>query len=135
MEREPIHKTSQQEWSLRDYTVDNRLTCRIYHPTFCSMATNLQLSTKRADELRRLLQKRLKKAKASVTLSGELIEATDVIAGKAQRSAFVERAIRRYLRTLLRQVRHQHDLEAINAKATISNRASDDLLDLQAWPE
>ena len=113
----------------------HRLTCRIHYPTFCSMIHTLQLSNKRVDELRRLLQKRLKKAKASVTLSSELIQAADVIAGKAQRSAFVEQAIRRYLRTLLRQVRHQRDLEAINAKAAITNRGSDGLLDLQAWPE
>ena len=48
---------------------------------------------------------------------------------------FVEQAIRCYLRTLLRQVRHQRDLEAINARAAITNRGSADLLDLQAWPE
>lgn len=94
-----------------------------------------ELSSKRIEELRRLLQKRLKKEKASVTLSGELIQATDAIAGKAQRSALIERALRRYLKTRLRQVRHQHDLAAINSSAGVANKESDDLLDVQAWPE
>lgn len=99
------------------------------------MSASHELSEKRAEELKRLLQKRQKKAKASVTLSNELIEAADVIAGKAQRSAFVERAVRRYLKVLLRRVRYRHDLKAINAKAEVTNRESDDLLHLQAWPE
>lgn len=93
------------------------------------------LSTKTAATVQRLLGQREKKAKASVSLSGELIRAADAIAGKAQRSALVERAVRVYLRSMLRRARHAHDLQAINASAEITNRESDGLLDLQSWPE
>ncbi len=93
------------------------------------------LSEKRVAELQRLLGKHEKKAKASITLSGELIRAADALAGKAQRSAFVERAVRRYLQAILRRARHAHDLRAIAARAEATNRESDQLLRLQAWPE
>ena len=67
--------------------------------------------------------------------AGELIRATDALAGKAQRSAFVERAVRQYLHAILRRARHEHDLQAIAAQAEGTNRESDQLLELQAWPE
>ena len=88
-----------------------------------------------AAKVRRILTHRQIKAKTSVSLSGELLRATDAVAGKAQRSAFVERAVRAYLRSMLRKSRHQHDLRAINESAEITNRESDALLDLQTWPE
>ena len=88
-----------------------------------------------AAKLQRLLSRREKKAKASVSLSGELLRAADAVAGKAQRSALVERAVRAYLKSLVRKARYQHDLAAINAQADRTNRESDDLLGLQAWPE
>lgn len=93
------------------------------------------LSEKRAAELQRLLSKHEKKTKASVSLSGELIRAADALAGKAQRSALVERAVRRYLQAILRRARREHDLRVIAAHAEATNRESDQLLDLQAWPE
>lgn len=88
-----------------------------------------------AAKLQRLLSRREKKAKTSVSLSGELLRAADAVAGKAQRSALVERAVRAYLKSMVRKARYQHDLEAINAEADRTNRESDGLLDLQAWPE
>jgi metal-responsive CopG/Arc/MetJ family transcriptional regulator len=93
------------------------------------------LSETTATKVRRLLSRREKKAKTSVSLSGELLRAADAVAGKAQRSALVERAVRAYLKSMVRKSRHQHDLDAINAHADRTNRASDELLDLQAWPE
>ena len=93
------------------------------------------LSTQTAVRVQRLLGQHEKKAKTSVSLSGELIRAADAVAGKAQRSALVERAMRAYLRSMLRRARHAHDLQAINARAEITNRESDGLLDLQSWPE
>jgi hypothetical protein len=47
----------------------------------------------------------------------------------------VERAVRAYLRAMVRRARRVHDLQAINARAEITNRESDDLLSLQSWPE
>lgn len=93
------------------------------------------LSEKQAAELQRLLSKHEEKTKASVSLSGELIRAADALAGKAQRSALVERAVRRYLQVILRRARREHDLQVIAAHAKATNRESDQLLDLQAWPE
>lgn len=93
------------------------------------------LSDQTAANVQRMLSRREKKAKTSVSLSGELLRAADAVAGKAQRSALVERAVRAYLRSMLRRARHRHDLHAINASAEITNRESDGLLDLQVWPE
>lgn len=93
------------------------------------------LSTKTAAAVQRFLSQHEKKAKTSISLSGELVRAADAIAGKAQRSALIERAVRFYLRSMLRRARHAHDLQAINASAEITNRESDGLLDLQSWPE
>ena len=95
----------------------------------------IRLSVKRVSEVRRLLYQPEKKAKASVTLSGELLRATDAIAGTAQRSAFVERALRHYLNVLLRRAQREHDLAAINAHAAVTNRESDQWLAIQAWPK
>lgn len=95
----------------------------------------VELSERHAAELQRVLSKREKKKKASVSLSGELIRAADVVAGKDQRSALVERAVRRYFHLLLRRVRHAHDLRSIDSRAEVTNRESATLLDLQAWPE
>jgi metal-responsive CopG/Arc/MetJ family transcriptional regulator len=89
----------------------------------------------RVAELRRVLRRAEKKEKVSLTLSAELLVAADMIAGKARRSALIERALRRYLRGLLRRARDRHDRERIDAQATVTNRESDKLLDLQSWPE
>lgn len=105
----------------------------IKYATFGSMAPTLSAQT--AARVQRLLGQHEKKTKASVSLSGELIRAADAIAGKAHRSALVERAMRTYLRSMLRHARHAHDLQAINASAEITNRESDNLLALQSWPE
>lgn len=93
------------------------------------------LSERSLDRLTQLLRRHEKKAKASLSLSAEVIEAADLIAGRSQRSAFVERAVRAYIRHVMRQARHRQDLQAIDARADVTNRESDDLLDLQAWPE
>ena len=103
--------------------------------TFSRMPTDpAAISPRQLAELRRLLGRREKKAKTSISLSGELLEATDALAGKSERSAFVERALRRYLNAIVRRARHQHDLEVIDANAAASNKESDTLLDMQAWP-
>ncbi len=86
-------------------------------------------------EVQRLLVHREKKEKASLSLSGEIVKAADVMAGKSGRSAFVERAIRSYLRRMLRRARDQRDLETINRAADATNRESDAVSEFQAWPE
>jgi hypothetical protein len=93
------------------------------------------LSPPRVAEIRRVLRRAERKVKVSLTLSAELVKAADLMAGKARRSALVERALRRYLLGLLRRARDGHDRERIDAKATVTTRGSDKLLDLQSWPE
>jgi hypothetical protein len=104
---------------------------------YCIMIYNMTpiASEKTMLEVERILKRKEKKTNASVSLSREVIRATDAVAGKAGRSALVERAIRRYFRVILRRARNQHDLQAINAHADRTNRESDVLLDLQAWPQ
>lgn len=57
------------------------------------------------------------KRKASVSVSGPLLDAADEIAGQAQRSALIERALRRYLRSYVRRQRNARELALLNANA------------------
>lgn len=93
------------------------------------------LSATRAAELQRQLKTREKKQKASITLSGELLRVADALTGKSQRSALIEKAVRRYLKQVTRQMRNEHDRRLIDAGAEQTNRESDGLIELQAWPE
>lgn len=70
-----------------------------------------------------------------MSLSGQVLAAVDTVAGKAERSAFIEKAIRQYLRRLIRRHRHDKDLAIINANAAAINREAELLMDLQTWPE
>jgi hypothetical protein len=113
--------------------MDGSLFCSTNLTTFGGMTP--KLSERHAAELERVLSRHEKKQKASVSLSGELIRAADILAGKAQRSALLEHVVRRYFRQLLRRLRHERDLRLIDARAEVTNRESDDLLELQSWPE
>jgi metal-responsive CopG/Arc/MetJ family transcriptional regulator len=99
------------------------------------MTSTTRISPRRLRELARLIAGRGRKAKASLSLSEDLIKAADELAGSEGRSALVEDAVRVYLRAVVRRMRHRRDLEAINAHASATNRESDDLLHLQAWPD
>jgi hypothetical protein len=79
--------------------------------------TTHSLSPQQLTRLGVLVQQRTPKRKASVSVSRALLEATDEIAGEAQRSAFIERALRRYLRHLLRQQRNARDRVILDANA------------------
>ncbi len=63
-----------------------------------------------------------RKAKASVTIARGLLDAADDVAGEAGRSALVERAVRHYLRHLVRRARHERELALLNAHAAQLNR-------------
>ena len=65
------------------------------------------------------------KRNASVSLSGPLLDATDRVAGVALRSAFIERALRRHLRRILRVQRDARELAILNANAARLNAESD----------
>lgn len=73
-----------------------------------------------------------KKAKASVSVSAALLEAVDGLAGGSGRSAIFERALRHYLRRLVRRERHSRELALLNAAARSLNAESDAVLADQA---
>lgn len=75
------------------------------------------------------------KAKTSVTLSQELLEAIDRLAGsKSSRSAIIERAVRSYLKEREREFIYAHDLELLNRYADQLNAESEDIFEYQADP-
>ena len=72
------------------------------------------------------------KVKTSVTLSDSLLAEIDRHAGKgANRSEFIETAVRRYLAALVRRQEHLRDLAIINRRAARLNSEARDVLDYQ----
>lgn len=72
------------------------------------------------------------KIKTSVTLSDALLAEIDRHAGKgANRSEFIETAVRGYLAALVRRNQNLRDLAIINRRATRLNREARDVLDYQ----
>ncbi len=76
----------------------------------------------RITRVRELIRSPGKKAKASVTIARGLLDAADDVAGQTGRSALVERAVRHYLRHLVRRARHERELALLNAHAAQLNR-------------
>ena len=72
------------------------------------------------------------KAKASITLSSDLLDRIDRAVGpKGSRSAFIEEALRQHFRQNARRLAHARDLERINAAADRLNREALDALEFQ----
>ena len=72
------------------------------------------------------------KIKTSVTLSDTLLADIDRHAGKnANRSEFIEVAVRSYLAALMRKQQNLRDLAIINRRAARLNREARDVLDYQ----
>jgi len=70
------------------------------------------------------------KIKTSITLSDTLLAAIDRRAGKyANRSEFIETAVRAYIAALLRKQQNLRDLTIINRRAARLNREANDVLD------
>jgi hypothetical protein len=63
------------------------------------------------------VRRRAKKVKTSVSVSAALLEVADAVAGKARRSALIERALRHYLLRILRRERHERELAILNGNA------------------
>lgn len=79
-----------------------------------------------------LVRRRGRKRKASVTISDSLLQAADRLAGESQRSALLERALRRYLQAMLRRQRNGRDLAILNANADRLNAEAAEALADQA---
>jgi metal-responsive CopG/Arc/MetJ family transcriptional regulator len=76
------------------------------------------------------------KAKTSITLSEDVLESVDRLAGsKHSRSAFIERVLRRYLRDRAKSALQARDLERINKAADRLNLEAAEVLDYQASGE
>lgn len=72
------------------------------------------------------------KIKTSVTLSETLLDQIDRHAGKrANRSEFIETAVRSYLLALVRKQENLRDLRIINRRAARLNREAKDVLGYQ----
>jgi len=72
------------------------------------------------------------KAKASITLSGNLLKVVDSLAGEAQRSAWIERAVHSYATRQLKERRRERELRLLNEHADVLNAEGDDSASYQA---
>jgi metal-responsive CopG/Arc/MetJ family transcriptional regulator len=72
------------------------------------------------------------KVKTSITLSEDVVEAVDSLAGKSgNRSEVIETALRSYLAQKQRDEQNRRDLEIINRRASQLNREAEDVLAFQ----
>ena len=72
------------------------------------------------------------KQKTSITLSSDLLAQVDRLAGsKLSRSAFIERALRIYIRQSDRKQMQARDLQQINAAADWLNAEAEEVLACQ----
>src|SRR5450631_59377 len=70
--------------------------------------------------------------KASITLSGNLLKVVDSLAGAAQRSAWIERAVQSYAARQLKERRRERELVLLNRHADALNTEGDDSATYQA---
>lgn len=97
-----------------------------------SSMSNRTLSPRQLAELAKLAATPALKAKASVTLSGNLLRVIDTLAGAEQRSAWIERAVRAYAKRELKGRRRDRELELLNRHAKELNAEGDDSAAYQA---
>jgi metal-responsive CopG/Arc/MetJ family transcriptional regulator len=93
---------------------------------------NRTLSSHKLLELTALAGTSARKAKASVTLSGNLLKVIDTLAGPDQRSAWIERAVRAYAKRQLKGYRRVRELELLNRHAKELNAEGDASAEYQA---
>jgi len=72
------------------------------------------------------------KAKASITLSGNLLKVIDTLAGQAQRSAWIERAVQSYATRQLKERRRERELALLDEHAEALNAEGEDSAAYQA---
>ena len=72
------------------------------------------------------------KIKTSITLSEEILLEIDKISGESRnRSAFIEIAIRDFLKKRAKKIRDDRDLEILNKNSKRLNREAEDVLSYQ----
>ena len=73
------------------------------------------------------------KVKTSITLSEDVVEAIDGLAGESRnRSELIETVLRGYLAQVKRDEQNRRDLGIINRRATRLNREAEDVLAFQS---
>jgi hypothetical protein len=107
------------------------LTGRIEGSTIYRMNTR-SLSAAQLAALSALIATPATKAKASITLSGNLLKVIDSLAGAAQRSAWIERAVQSYAARQLKERRRERELVLLNKHADALNAEGDDSATYQA---
>ncbi len=72
------------------------------------------------------------KQKTSITLSPEILKEIDkLIQDSGKRSAFIEKAIWKYLDYIKKELRNKHDLNILNKNANRLNNEAIDVLNFQ----
>jgi hypothetical protein len=104
-----------------------RMKCSI----LCSMPTKT-LTPNQLAALSALLAKPAGKAKASITLSGNLLKVIDTLAGTSQRSAWIERAVQSYTARELKERRREREIALLNKHADALNTEGADSAAYQA---
>jgi metal-responsive CopG/Arc/MetJ family transcriptional regulator len=77
------------------------------------------------------LATRTRKVKTSVSLSEGLLQAVDALAGKASRSAWIERSVRAAVQRALKRERDENEVRLLNEHAESLDRESADALAYQ----
>jgi metal-responsive CopG/Arc/MetJ family transcriptional regulator len=90
------------------------------------------LSSSQLAALSALIAAPASKAKASITLSGNLLKVIDTLAGASQRSAWIERAVQSYAARQLKEQRRERELALLNKHADALNAEGDDSAAYQA---
>lgn len=90
------------------------------------------LSQRQLAALAALAKAPARKAKTSVTLSGNLLKVIDGLAGESRRSAWIEHAVRAYAMRQLRRERRVLELELLNRHAQALNAEGDESAAYQA---
>jgi hypothetical protein len=112
--------------------VDLRSCSEATNGSIPSSMSNRTLSPRQLAELAKLAATPALKAKASVTLSGNLLRVIDTLAGAEQRSAWIERAVRAYAKRELKGRRRDRELELLNRHAKELNAEGNDSAAYQA---
>ena len=108
-----------------------RLTRRIKGSMVDRMSTR-SLSANQLAALSALIATPATKAKASITLSANLLKVIDSLAGAAQRSAWIERAVQSYAARQLKERHRERELVLLNRHADALNAEGDDSATYQA---
>jgi len=90
------------------------------------------LSQRQLAALSALMATPASKAKASITISGNLLKVIDTLAGSAQRSAWIERAVQAYTARQLKEKRRERELALLNKHADKFNAEGEDSASYQS---